>query len=86
MTWAQVIYILAPIMVIVKEKPLRRAMARANLTTAGLADKMNMSHRTVENILAGKPVGNATQLALRMALGDYYPGAHLFEVDLGDGV
>ena len=77
---------LAPIMVTVKEALLRRAMIRADMTTAGLADAMNCSHRTIENILAGKSVANATQLSLRKALGDHYPGAKLFVIDLGDGV
>ena len=84
MTWAQVICILAPIMVTVRESLLRRAMSRADVTTAGLADRMNCSHRTIENILTGKPVAHATQLSLRKALGDHYPGAKLFEITLDE--
>lgn len=80
-------YMLAPIMVIGKDAAIRRAMKKADLTELGLADRMNMSHQTIKNILAGRPVSSGAQRALHAALGDHSPGAKkLFEVDLGDGV
>jgi len=71
---------LAPIMVIGKPRTIKLAMKHAELTAAGLADKMNVSHRTVENILAGRPIGSRTQIALHEALGDYSPGVVMFQV------
>jgi hypothetical protein len=73
-------------MVIVKVSALERAMKKAGLHKDLLAYNMGCSHRTIERILAGDPIGNETQRALHKALGDHSPGAKLFEIDLGDGV
>ena len=78
------ICILNPIMVKVKVLPLQRAMKQAGLSEYGLADAMEVSHGTIKNIMAGKPINSGTQSALHKALGDYSPGVKLFAVVLDD--
>lgn len=75
---------LAPIMVIGRADAIRRAMKKADLTELGLADRMNMSHQTIKNVLAGRPVSSGTQRALHWALGEYSTGVALFKIALED--